>query len=72
MRTLEKEINRIKSDIGDIGCKTMYGKTCKELVQEIVERVSKKLCGYGGIGRRTGLKIPSPIRREGSSPSTRT
>jgi hypothetical protein len=29
-------------------------------------------CGCGGIGRRTGLKIPSLQRREGSSPSTRT
>ena len=35
MKPLEQELNRIKNELADIGCKTMFGKTCKELVQEI-------------------------------------
>ena len=31
-----------------------------------------KLCEYGGIGRRKGLKIPRPKKRIGSNPITRT
>ena len=31
-----------------------------------------KLCEYGGIGRRKGLKIPRPKKRIGSSPIART
>ena len=30
------------------------------------------ICGYGGIGRRKGLKIPRPLGRAGSTPATRT
>ena len=29
-------------------------------------------CGYGGIGRRKGLKIPRGRLRAGSSPATRS
>ncbi len=32
----------------------------------------KDICGYGGIGRRKGLKIPRFNDREGSTPSSRT
>ena len=41
MRTLEQEVNRIKSELADIGCKAMFGKTCKELVQEIFAGVAE-------------------------------
>ena len=41
MKTLEQELNRIKNELADIGCKTMFGKTCEELVQEILTSVVK-------------------------------
>ena len=41
MKTLEQELNRIKNELADIGCKTMFGKTCEELVQEIITDVVK-------------------------------
>ena len=41
MQTLEKEINRIKKELADIGFKFMFGKTCEELVEEILA----KTCG---------------------------
>ena len=41
MKTLEQELNRIKNELADIGCKTMFGKTCEELVQEIITNVVK-------------------------------
>ena len=41
MKTLEQELNRIKNKLADIGCKTMFGKTCEELVQEIITNVVK-------------------------------
>ena len=41
MKTLEQELNRIKNELADIGCKTMFGKTCEELVQEIITNIVK-------------------------------
>ncbi len=41
MKTLEQELNKIKSELADIGCKTMFGKTCEELVQEIIAGVAE-------------------------------
>lgn len=41
MKPLEQELNRIKNELADIGCKTMFGKTCEELVQEIITNVVK-------------------------------
>ncbi len=41
MKTLEQEISRIKSEIADIGFKTALGKTCNELVQEILADVAE-------------------------------
>lgn len=38
MNTLSQEIDRIKSSLADISCKTLYGKTCKEKIQEILEK----------------------------------
>ena len=40
---LAKEIERIKSELGDIPCKTFYGKTATEIVAEIVASVTSKL-----------------------------
>ena len=37
-----KEIQRIMNDLGDIACKTWYGKTVKEVVNEIFEEALKK------------------------------
>ena len=34
-------------------------------------RACNNACGYGGIGRRKGLKIPRGQPRAGSSPATR-
>lgn len=39
MKTLEQEINRIKNEIADISCKLTSGKTCNELVQEILAKL---------------------------------
>ena len=41
MKPLEQELNRIKSEFADMGCKTMFGKTCEELVQEIFAGVAE-------------------------------
>ncbi len=35
METLEQELDKIKKELADIGCKAMFGKTCEELVQGI-------------------------------------
>lgn len=63
MKTLEQELNRIKNELADIGCKTMFGKTCEELVQEIITNVVKldlkstnQTWSGVGIGIQTGLK----------------
>ncbi len=32
-------IKQVKSDLADIGAKTMFGKTCKEIVNETLRRV---------------------------------
>ena len=37
---LPKEINRIKSEIADLGAEIMWGKTCNELVKEIIEKAT--------------------------------
>ena len=37
-----KEIQRIMNDLGDIVCKTWYGKTVKEVVNEIFEEALRK------------------------------
>lgn len=40
---LAEEIERIKSELGDIPCKTFYGKTVEEIVMEIIASVTSKL-----------------------------
>jgi len=42
MNTLDQEVKRIKSEWADIGCKTMFGKTCEEMVHEIISNALKK------------------------------
>ena len=35
---LDKEIERIKSEVADIGCKMLTGKTIEELIKEIIRK----------------------------------
>ena len=35
---LGKEVNRIKNELADIGCKAIFGVTVHELVQDIVSK----------------------------------
>lgn len=39
MKTLNEEINRIHSELADIGCRTMFGMSCSELVKKICDEV---------------------------------
>ena len=73
MVTLNSEVNRIKNELGNIGCRTMYGKNCEEVVKEIIKKVveSKDTRAWRN-GRRSGLKILWPSGRAGSSPAART
>ena len=42
MEPLDKQIKDIQSALGDIGCKVMYGKTCKEVVDDIIKNAFNK------------------------------
>lgn len=42
MPPLEQEVNRIRNELADLGCELMFGKTCEELVQEILEKIVKQ------------------------------
>lgn len=35
---LDKEIERIKSEVADISCKMLTGKTVEELVKEVIRK----------------------------------
>lgn len=39
MKTLKEQNKEIQSALADVYCKTACGKTCTELVTEIIERV---------------------------------
>lgn len=39
MKPLSKEINRIKSELADLGTEIMWGKTCNELVKATLEKI---------------------------------
>lgn len=41
MKPLAFEIQRIKSEVAEIGCKTMFGKSVAELVSEICAGVAE-------------------------------
>ena len=42
MKTLTEQIEEIKSSVADVWCKTMNGKTCEELVADIVKEALDK------------------------------
>jgi hypothetical protein len=42
MNTITDEINKIKSDLADLSCNLVYGKTCEELVKEIITNTIEK------------------------------
>ena len=42
MNTITDEINRIKSDLADLNCNIIYGKTCKDLIKEIIKNTIEK------------------------------
>ncbi len=42
MKTIEQEINRIKSELADLGCYTMSGKNISELVEEIILNILRE------------------------------
>jgi hypothetical protein len=43
---LSKEINRIKSEMADLGTEIMLGKTCNELVKDIIEKANRTNCRF--------------------------
>lgn len=42
VKPLSAEIDRIKSELADIGAKTMYGKTCAEIAKDIINKGARK------------------------------
>ena len=46
MYTLTKQIEEIESNVADIWCKAMNGKTCKELVADIIEENLEKKSSF--------------------------
>ena len=45
MKPLAEQVKEIKSSLADIGCKAMWGKTCKNLVKDIVNAAVAQLAG---------------------------
>ena len=43
MEPISKEIIRIRNELADIGCMMTCGKTCEELVLQIIEKVEQNL-----------------------------
>ena len=37
MNTITDEINRIKTALADLSCNMIHGKTCEELIKEIIK-----------------------------------
>lgn len=42
---LNKEINRIKSEVAEIGCKMMFGCSITELLNQVLKDVESSLTG---------------------------
>ena len=40
---MNKELERIKKEIADIGCQFIWNKTCEELAKEICSRVAQQV-----------------------------
>lgn len=39
MNTLSSEVDRIKNELADIGCRAMFGKNCIEVLEEIIDKI---------------------------------
>ena len=39
MKTLDYEVNRIRNELADIGCRMMFGMSCFELVEKICNEI---------------------------------
>lgn len=39
MKTLDNEVNRIRNELADLGCQMMFGMSCFELAEKIVNEV---------------------------------
>ena len=42
MNTITNEINRIKTALADLNCNIIYGKTCENLIKEIIKNTIEK------------------------------
>ena len=43
MKTLDYEVNRIRNELADIGCRTMFGMSCFELIKKICDEVIENM-----------------------------
>lgn len=41
METLDYEVNRIRDELADLGCQMIFGMSCFELAEKIVNEVIK-------------------------------
>ena len=39
METLDYEVNRIRNELADLGCRMMFGMSCFELAKKIINEV---------------------------------
>jgi len=39
METLDYEVNRIRNELADLGCRMMFGMSCFELAEKIINEV---------------------------------
>ena len=39
MKTLDYEVNRIRNELADLGCQMMFGMSCSELAEKIINEV---------------------------------
>lgn len=68
MKSLEQEVNRIKNEVTDIACKTMLGKTCEELVQEMFADVVKSVDASNAPLTQLVEQDTLNVKVQGSSP----
>ena len=45
MKPLAEQVKEIKSNLADVSCKVMWGKTCKDIVKDIVNAAVAQLAG---------------------------
>ena len=53
MKTLDYEVNRIRNELTDVGCRMMFGMSYFELVEQIYNEIIEK-CGTAGMEDRHG------------------